>query len=182
MECLSEFVWPARFVHVSSPGSANSCACWLRPEFCCRSSVSCRGSCFCSVPCSGPRTERACTCPSPKEWYRAGRGRSLGVCRGIVEPCGRCRICVVAGVVVSDCAGGLCLPWMWMMCAVSMFPSVRPAASVSSCRLLARLRVGILNFACPCARGDFCDAFGAVAGVSPDRCCAASLCSIVCWY
>jgi len=79
---------------------------------------------------------------------------------------------------MSDRAGGLCLPWMWMMCNVSMFPSVRPAASVSSCLLLSRLRVGILNFACPCARVDFCDVFGAEAGVSPGRCCAASLCSI----
>ena len=183
MECVSESVWLAWFVHVSNHVLADFCGCWLRSGFCYRSSVACWGSCLCSVPCSSLRTERACTCPSPKEWYRAGRGRGLGFCRRIfVEPCGCCSICVVAGVVRSDRAGGLCLPWTWMMCDVSMFPSVRPAALVSSCRLLARLRVGILNFACPCARGDFFDVFGAEAGISPGRCCAASLCSNLCWY
>jgi len=142
MECVSESVWLSRCIHVSSHGSANFCACLLRSKFCCRSSVSCQGSCFCSVPCSSLKTERACTCPSPKEWYRAGSGRSLGFCRRIfVGPCGCCSICVIAGVVRCNRVGGLCLPWMWMMCDVSMFPSVRPVASVSSCRLLARLRV-----------------------------------------
>jgi len=102
--------------------------------------------------------------------------------KNFVGLCGCCSICVVAGVVRSNRVGGLCLPWMWMMCDVSMFPSFRPAASVSSCRLPARLRVGILNFACPCARGEFCDVFGAEAGFSRGRCCAASLCSILCWY
>jgi len=168
---------------VSSHGSANFCACLLRSEFCCRSSVSCQGSCFCSILCSSQRTNRACTCPSPKEWYRAGCGRSMGsCCRIFVGLCGCCSIRVVAGVVRSNRVGGLCLLWMWMMCDVSMFLSFRPAASVSSCRLPARLRVRILNFACPCARGEFCDIFGAEAGFSPGSCCAASLCSILCWY
>jgi len=183
MECVSESVCLSRFIHVSSHGSANFCACLLRSEFCCRSSVSCQGSCFCSVPCSSLRTERACTCPSPKEWYRTGSGRSLGFSRRIfVGTCWYYSICVVAGVVRCNRVGGLCLLWMWMICDVSMFPSFRPVASVSSCRLFARLRVRILNFACPCARGDFCDVFGAEAGISPGRCCVASVCSILCWY
>ena len=62
------------------------------------------------------------------------------------------------------------------MCDVSMFPS-SPAAFVSPSRLLLRVRVGILMFSRPCARGDFCDASGAEAGFSPGRCCAASLCT-----
>ena len=37
-------------------------------------------------------------------------------------------------------------------------------------------------FARPCARGMVCDAFGAEAGFSPCRCCAALLCSILCLY
>jgi len=68
------------------------------------------------------------------------------------------------------------------MCAGSMFPSVRLAAFVSPGRLMLRVRVGILKFAGPCARVDFCDASGAEASFSPGRCCAASLCSILCWY
>jgi len=69
-----------------------------------------------------------------------------------------------------------------MMCIVSMFPSVRLAAFVSPGRLRARWRVGILKFARPCARGAIGDASGAEAGFSPGRCCAVSLCSILCWY
>jgi len=44
------------------------------------------------------------------------------------------------------------------------------------------LRVEIRMFVRPCARGMVCDAFGAEAGFSPCRCCAALLCSILCWY
>jgi len=134
--------------------------------------------CCCSVPSSGPRTERACTCPFPKEWFRAGCGRSMGLwCKIFVRLCG-----VVAGFVSCNRVGGLCLLWMWIMYVVSLFPSRRPAVSMSSCWLPARLRVGILNFACACAGGDFCDVLGAEAGFSLGRCCATSLCSILCWY
>jgi len=135
-----------------------------------------------TVLCSSLRTERACTCPSPKEWYRAGCGRSLGSCCRIVGLCGCCTLRVVAGVVRGNRVGGLCLAWMWMICGVSMFLSVRLAAVVSPGRLLMRLRVGILMFARPCARGGFCDASGAEACFLPGCCCAASLCSISCWY
>jgi len=38
--------------------------------------------------------------------------------------------------VGSNRGGGLCLPWMWMMCGVSMFPSVRLATVASPGRLL----------------------------------------------
>ena len=83
----------------------------------------------------------------------------------------------------SNRGGGLCLPRMWMMCGVSMFPSVRLETVVSPGRLLMRLRVRILRFARPCARrGGFCDASGAEAGFLPGCCRAASLCSISCWY
>jgi len=167
---------------LSGHGSVNFCACALHSEFCCRYSVSCRGSCVCSVPCSSPRTEQSCTCPSPKEWYRASCGRSLGSCRRIVGLCGCCTLRVVSGVVRGNRVCGLCLSWMWMICGVSMFPSVRLTAVVSPGRLLVRLRVRILMFARPCARGGFCDASGAEAGFLPGRCCAASLCSISCWY
>jgi len=64
----------------------------------------------------------------------------------------------VAWVVRSNRGGGLCLPWIWMMCIMSLFPSVWLAAFVSLGRLLVRLRVGILKFAHPCARGDLCSA------------------------
>jgi len=85
---------------------------WLC-EYCSLASVSSRGSCCYSVPCSGPKTERACTCPFPKEWCRAGCGRSMGSCCGlVVGPFGCCSICVVAWVVGCNRVGGLCLPWM----------------------------------------------------------------------
>jgi len=58
----------------------------------------------------------------------------------------------VVWVVRSNRGGGLCLPWMWMMCVESMFPSVRLTAFVSRGRLLLRVRVRILGFARPCAR------------------------------
>jgi len=128
------------------------------------------------------RTERACTCPSPKGWCRACCGRSMCSCHRIVGLCGCCTLCVVARVVGGTRLCRLCLPRMGMMWDVSMFPSFRPAASIASCRLCACLRVGILNLACPCTRGEFCDVFGAEAGFSPGRCCATSLCSILCWY
>jgi len=67
-----------------------------------------------------------------------------------------------------------------MMC-VSMFPSVRLAVCVSSCWMRC-WRVDIRMFARPCACGMVCDAFGAEAGFSLCRCCAALLCSILCWY
>jgi len=67
------------------------------------------------------------------------------------------------------------------MICVSMFPSVRLAACVSSCWLHC-LRVEIRMFARPCACGMVCDAFGAEAGFSPCRCCTVLLCSILCWY
>ena len=96
--------------------------------------------------------------------------------------CGYCSVDLVAWGVGSNRGGGLCLPWMWMMCGVSMFPSVRLATVVSPGRLFMRLRVRILRFPRPCARGGFCNASGAEAGFLPGRCCAASLCSISCWY
>ena len=98
--------------------------------------------------------------------------------------CGPCLLLAAAIGLLEDFSsvecvlssrGGLCLPWMWMMCGVSMFPSVRLAAVVSPGRLLMRLGVRILRFARSCARGGFCDASGAEAGFLPDRCCAASL-------
>jgi len=67
------------------------------------------------------------------------------------------------------------------MRVVSSLPTLRPASSMSSYQLSACLRVRILNFAGVCARGDFCDVFGAEAGCSQVRCCATSLCSILCW-
>ena len=90
---------------------------------------------------------------------------------------------------VFSCMGHRVPPWrravpamMRLMCGVSMFPSVRLAAVVSPGRLLMRWRVGIVRFARPCARGGFCDASGAEADFLPGRSCAASLCSISCWY
>ena len=113
-------------------------------------------------------SERACSCLSPKGWYRSNRARSLGFSRKFfVGPCGYCSVDLVVWGVGSNRGGGLCLPWMWMMCGVSMFPSVRLTTVVSPGRLLMRLRVRILRFARPCARGGFCDASGAEAGFLP---------------
>jgi len=156
--------------------------CWLGTGFCCSPCVACRGSIPCSVPCSGPRTERACLYPFPRGGCRASQGESSELCPSIpTGPYRCCYVCCFAGVVRSNRRGGLGAPWTWMMC-VSMFPSVRLAALVSSGRLRVRLRVGILRFARPCARGVICDASGAEAGFSPGRCFAALLCSILCWY
>ena len=69
-----------------------------------------------------------------------------------------------------------------LMCDMSMFPALRPAAVVPPGRLFMRWRVGTLEFSRPCTRGGFCDASGAEAGFLPGRCCAASLCSISYWY
>jgi len=155
--------------------------CWFGTSFCCSPGVACRGSIPCSVPCSGPRTERACLYPSPKGWCRASQGETSELCPHIpAGPHGSCCVCGFAWVVRSNRGGGLCVPWMWMMC-VFMFPSVRLAVCVSSCWLRC-LRVGIRKFAHPCARGMVCDACGAEAGFSLCHCCAALLCSILCLY
>jgi len=113
MECVLESAWLAWCVHVSWHGSADFSLCWLCSGFCCRSSVACWGSCPCSVPCSSLRTERACTCPSWKGWYRACRVRGSGCCHKLfVEPCCCCSGSLIAWVTRSDHVGGLCLPWM----------------------------------------------------------------------
>jgi len=181
MECVLESAWLAWCVHVSCHGSADFSLCWLCSGFCWRSLVACWGSCLCSVPCSGPRTERACSYPSPKGWYRARRVGSLDFCRRIsAGPCGCCCICCVAWVVRSTCGNRLCAPQMWMICIVSMFPSVRLAAFVFPGRLRVRLRVGILRFARPCARGVICDASGPASRrvVAAPRCFVASCAGI----
>jgi len=134
-----------------------------------------------SLPCTllESGTEWACSCPSPKGWYRANWARRLDLSRAfLVGPCGCYSVDLVAWGVGSNRGGGLCLAWMRLMCGVSMFPSVRFAAVVSPGRLLMRWRVGIVRFARPCARGGFCDASGADDGFLPGRCCAASLCRI----
>jgi len=155
--------------------------CLLGTIFCCSSCVACRGSIPCFVPCSGLRTEQACLYPSLRGWCCASQGESSEFCASIpAGPDGCCCVCCFAWVVRSDRGGGLCTPRIWMMC-VSMFPSVRLAACVSSCQLRC-LRVEIGIYARPCARGIICNAFGAEAGFSPGRCCAALLCSILCWY
>ena len=102
-------------------------------------------------------------------------GQELGFYRIFAGPYGCCSVDLVAWGVGSNRGGGLCLPWMWMMCGVSMFPSVRLATVVSPGRLLMRLGVRILRFSRSCARGGFCDASGAEAGFLPDCWCAASL-------
>jgi len=179
--CLSVSAWLAWIVHVICCSSADFSLCWLGTGVCCSSCVACWGSIPCSVPCSGPRTERACPYPSPKGWCRGSQGKSSEFCPSIpAGPYGCCCVCYFAWVVRSNLGGGLCAPQMWMMC-VSMFPSVRLAALVFSCRLRC-LRVGIGMYARPCARGVICDAFGAKAGFSPVRCCAALLYCILCLY
>ena len=139
--------------------------CWLGTGFCCSPCVACWGSIPCPVPCSGPRTERD----------------------GVVQARVRARNCALAfppghmaaaafAILRSNRGGGLCAPWMWMMC-VSMFQSVRLAACVSSCWLRC-LRVGIRMYACPCARGMVCDALAprlaSRSVVAAPRCCVAS--------
>ena len=80
----------------------------------------------------------------------------------------RSSTCYSVGVgawgVESHRGGGQGLPWIKLMCDVSMFLAVRPAAVVSPGRLFMRWRVGILEFARPCTRGGFCDASGAEVG------------------
>jgi hypothetical protein len=75
-----------------------------------------------------------------------------------------CSVGAVAWGVESHRGGGLVLPWIKLMCNVSMFPAVRSAVVVSPGRLFMRWKVGISEFVCPCARGGFCDASGAEAG------------------
>jgi len=71
--------------------------------FCCRSSVAYWGSCPGSVPYSSPGAGRACSCPSPKGWYRASRVRSLGFYRMVfVGLCGYCSVDLIVWVVRSN--------------------------------------------------------------------------------
>ena len=101
----------------------------------------------------------ACSCPSPKGWYRTTRAMGLCVCRPFfVRSSTYCSVGVGAWGMESHRGGGLGLPWIKPICDVSMFPAVRPAVVVSPGRLLMRWRVRILEFARPCARGGFCDA------------------------
>jgi len=75
-----------------------------------------------------------------------------------------CSVGVGAWGVESHRGGGLGLPWIKLMCDVSMFPAVRLTAVVPPGRLFMRWRVGSLESARPRAHGGFCDASGAEAG------------------
>ena len=151
----------------------NGCCCWTSR------------SCFCTVSSSGPKTEKACTSPFPREWYRAGS--CWYMCASgwpVVSPSwcsGRCAVAWVATSWVASLGGGLCLSLM-QIGRVSLSPAREPVAAPFSWRRSACLRLGILNCAAVCAFAGFCDAFGVEAdGCSPARCCTASLCSISCW-
>ena len=129
-----------------------------------------------------PRLSHCCLRSQSPDYHSGGHPRPLPQRPSIPAwPYGCCCVYCFAGVVRSNRRGELCAPWMWMMC-VSMFLSVRLATCVSPGRLRVRLRVGILRFARPSARGVICDASGAKAGFSPGRYCAVLLCSILCWY
>jgi len=140
---LAAFVSPGRLPMRLSVGilkCAHPCTRGVlcSAEFCYRSSVAKRGSCPCPVARSCPGTERACSCPSPKGWYRASRARRLSLNRAFfVGSCGFSIVDLVAWGVVSHRGGGLCLPWMRLMCGVSMFPAVRLVAVVFPGRLLS---------------------------------------------
>ena len=151
MECVTRSAGLAGCLHASSHGSADFSGCRLCSRFCCRSSFTCCGSCPGSVPCSSAGAGRACSCPFLKGWYRAGRVRCGTIFVGSYGCCSVDFMVWVRGV-------GLCLPWMCMVCVMSLFPSVWLVAFVSPGRLLVCLGVGILKFAHPCARGDFCSA------------------------
>jgi len=122
-------------------------------------SVSHAGVTFLALSPAQVRGPSGLSVSSPRGWCRASQGESSELCPSIpAGPYGCCCVCCFAWVIRSNRGGGLCAPWMWMMC-VSMFPSVRLAACVSSCWLRC-LRVGIRMYARPCARGMVCDAFG----------------------
>jgi len=66
------------------------------------------GSAPCSVPCTGPRVVFACSCPSPRGWFRGCKEGSPEHCPA--SSAGTCLCCArsgVAGVVRSYCDGGL---------------------------------------------------------------------------
>jgi len=89
----------------------------------------------------------------------------LCLCRSFfVGPGPFCKVGVSAGGVESRRGGGLGLPWIKLMWDVSMFLAVRSAAIVSPGRLFMPWKVGILEFACSCARSGFCDTSGAETG------------------
>jgi len=85
--------------------------CWNHP---CSQYVPCdsfrMGSAPCSVPCTGPRAVFACSCPSPRGWFRACKGRSHGPEHFPAASAGTCLYCArrgVVGVVRSYCDDGL---------------------------------------------------------------------------
>ena len=91
-ECVSESAWFCRCFQM--PNSASVCAFLPSSRICCRSMVPYRcGRCV-SAPRSGPRAERACPYPSPREWYRACCCGAMGDIS--VWPFGCCSIASVA--------------------------------------------------------------------------------------
>jgi len=153
--CMESVTGSARLagcLHSSNHGSADFSCCRLGSRFCYRSSFACCVSCPGSVPCSSAGAGRACSVPSPKAWYRASRVRC---CTIFVGSYGCFSVDFMTWVVRSNRGGGLCLSWMWMICVLSLFPSVWLAVFVSPGRLFVYLRVGILKFAHLCASVDF---------------------------
>ena len=73
----------------------------------------------------------ACSFPSPRGWYRASRAlHSCGTCPIFVaSSC--CSVGVVTWGVGFHGGGGVCPPWIKLMCDVPMVPVVRSAAVVS---------------------------------------------------
>jgi len=127
------------------------------------------GSAPCSVPFTGPRAVFACSCPSPRGWFRACKGRSPEHCPA---PSARTCLCCarrgVARVVRSYRDGrlGIVSP------AISPLPRRSYAALGRRCP-----RVGIC--AC-CSVVGFSDVFVARAGASSSRSGAASCHCILC--
>ena len=140
--------------------------------------------CFpCFFPCTDPRTVPACPCPSPRGWYRACQGGSIG-CHPAISA-GAWMWCSARGfawVVRPVRGGGLGESRMRMTSASASLPSLRRATFVSLCRLRGYLKVVIGIFSLVCAFGVFCVALGADAGFSPGHCCAALVCCILCVY
>jgi len=149
--CVSETLRLSGYILVLGHVSDNLCARALHSENCCRSSVSSRGCCVRSALCSSPRTEWACTCPSPKGWCRAGCGGNMGTCRRIVGFRGCCALRVVT--LSAFCRNSM----SFLGCGVAVEALCLCCVSESVC-LSGKILSGLDSvYFCACAlRSGFC--------------------------
>jgi len=138
------------------------------------------GSTPCSVPCTCQRAVFACSSPSPREWFRACKGRSPEHCPA--ASAGTCLCCARRGVagVVRSYRDGDWARLTWIVSPAVPPPPCRSYAALGSLSCTRARRCPRVGICACCGVVVFPDVFVAGPGALPGRSGAASCCCILC--